>query len=130
MILDENKKTKEDITIVKQQEKKKSKLFVNSIEPKPNHQLFEFYYKGTHFECKSIDISKMKPAFTLILVEGKWINKEKIDKPRIDIFDPNFKYEKKSSLNIDFNPECIYITALNYKNACDKLKLLNSHLFN
>jgi hypothetical protein len=125
--LQENKK--DEVVYVKQQEKKKTKVWVNSIEPKQGHNLFEFFYRGDYFECFEIDLSLARLELVLINVNGKFVNKAKHEKPTIDIFNPEFKAAKKSFISYQFNPEAIYITALNYRNACKKLKSINSHLF-
>jgi hypothetical protein len=126
--LNEDKKTKDEIVVVKQVEKKKTLVWVNSIEPKPGHNLYEFTHKGDHFTCTEINISSIKPAFTLTNVNGKWVNVEQIIRPTIDFFNPEFKAVRKG-IAYKFNPEAIYLTALNYRNACKRLRIINPHLF-
>lgn len=127
--LQEGKKVKDEIVSVRQQEKKKTKTWMNSIEPRQGHNLYEFFYHGDHFTCNEINLSSIRPAFILVNINGEWVNKEKKERAFIDIFNPDFK-AKKNIITYDFNANAIYITALNYTNACKKLKTINSHLFN
>lgn len=126
----DEKKVKDEVVHVKQQEQKKTLVWMNSIEPKQGHKLYEFVFSDGGFECVEIDISSYRPALTLVNVGGKFVNKEKANRPKIDFFNPDYKPVKKSIPYHNFKPDAIYITALNYDNACKKMKTINSHLFN
>lgn len=113
----------------KNQEQKKELVLINSIEPKPNHLLFTFKLSdcGTFFHGYQQEW-KIEKEIVFINKNGKFIEKKTENKSFIDIFNPNFKADKKRYDMVLENGIC-YITALNYKNACKKFKELNPQYF-
>ena len=112
-----------------QQEQKVVKVLVNSIDPKPNHKLFEFHPVEDGFR---IFQSEWRSPKELVFknVNGKFVEQKEESKPVfIDIFNPNFIVEKKRH-NVDLQEGIAYITALNYDNAVRKFKQLNPQYFN
>jgi len=115
----------------KQQQQEQEKILVNSIEPKPNHLLFEFHLSecGTYFEIYQ---KQWKVEKELVFKPNKQglfeLVKPKKEVVKIDLFDPYFKAEKKK-YEMDFQNGVGYVTALNYTNAVKKFKELNPSYF-
>lgn len=111
-----------------QQEKKVVKILVNSIEPKPNHLLFEFHQEEDGFKILQTEWKQPK-EIVFVNINGKFIEKkEEAKKTFIDIFNPNFKAEKQKH-EIELKEGVCYVTALNYENAVKKFKTLNPSFF-
>ncbi len=112
-----------------QQEQKIVKVLVNSIEPKPNHKLFEFHPVEDGFRTFQSEWRSNK-ELVFKNINGKFVEQKEESKPVfIDIFNPNFKVTKKKH-DVDFKEGVCYITALNYENAVRKFKMLNPQYFN
>lgn len=108
-----------------EQEQKVVKVLVNSIEPKPNHKLFEFHPVEDGFRIFVSDWKTTK-ELVFINVNGKFVEKKEPPvKVIIDIFNPNKVIEKKKH-NFDYKEGVGYITALNRKNAIDRFIKLNN----
>ena len=106
-------KSEDKIEIVKQQQKKQTLLLQKRIIPHENHILFEF-------DCKKweLRLAKYEPLRTEITWnEAVEINKKKII-DKVDIFNPNPKVKSK----VIQESNCLYISALNRKNAIKHLK--------
>ena len=102
MKIEDQPRRKDEISIVKEVKKDIQKLFVGSLKPKKGHTLFEINIKE-----KTIEIAEFDETPTinyLDAMQGKYLAKRN-------------KVTKKEN--------CIYISALNKKNA---LKILNRKL--
>lgn len=111
-----------------QQEKKVVKILVNSIEPKPNHLLFEFHKEEDGFKILQTEWKQPK-ELVFVNINGRFVEKkEETKKTFIDIFNPNFKAEKQKH-EIELKEGVCYVTALNYENAVKKFKTLNPSFF-
>ena len=101
------------IEIVKQQQKKQNLVLLNKILPQKNHKLFE---------CdkikKTISLAKFQPPRTDLHYNEaiQWKNK-------IDLNNPTTITKAK----VLIQPNCIYISALNFKNVV-KILLRDYHL--
>jgi hypothetical protein len=106
----------------------KKKILVSSIEAKKNHKLYEFTENVVCFDVVEIDFRKGQERI-YVNIDGEFVlQKPKSEIVKIDIFNPDFKAKKKS-IDIDFKEGSCYITALNYKNACRKMKITNETYF-
>jgi hypothetical protein len=104
---------KDKIEIVKQQQKKQTIVLQKRIIPHENHILFEFDLKS-----QELRLAKYEPLRKEIhWIEAVEIHQKKII-DKVDIFNPNPKVKSK----VIQEPNCIYISALNFKNAKKHLK--------
>lgn len=110
------------------QKKKKVKQFVSSIEPHPNHMLYEFHWNPSD-KSFSVFETAWRQVKELVLknVNGRWQPPVK-EKEVIDILNP-FVQTKKKSYDIEIKDGVAYVTALNYGNAVRKFKKLNPQYF-
>ena len=101
------------IEIVKQQQKKRNLVLLNKIQPQKNHKLFE---------CdkikKTISLAKFQPPRTDLHYNEaiQWKNKMDLN---------NLTTNTKAKVLIQ--PNCIYISALNFKNVV-KILIRDYHL--
>lgn len=126
--LDFTKEDRVEETRKKQQVQEQERVLVNSVEPKPNHLLFEFHQEEDGFKILQTEWKQPK-EIVFVNINGKFIEKkEEAKKTFIDIFNPNFKAEKQKH-EIELKEGVCYVTALNYENAVKKFKALNPSFF-
>ena len=129
--IDFTKEDRVEETRKKQQVQEQERVLINSVEPKPNHLLFEFRLSlcGGYFNILQTYWKTEKEIIFRPNKKGT-LEEVKEDKKvvKIDLFDPNFKAEKKK-YDREFENGVGYITALNYRNAVEKFKKLNPSYF-
>ena len=91
------------IEIVKQQQKKQTLVFLNKILPQKNHTLFE-----CNTIKRTISLAKFQPPRTDLHYNEiiQWENEVDLNNPKTI-----------TKAKVLIQPDCIYISALNFKNA-------------
>ena len=109
------------------QEKRNTKIIVNSIEPNISHKLYEFHQQDGYFQIFQTDWRATKERI-FVNINGKFVERKETTGVKIDILNP-FAPVKKISHQIELKQGVGYITALNYENAVRKFKQLNPQFF-
>ena len=102
------------IEIVKQQQKKQNLVLLNKILPQKNHKLFE-----CNTIKKSISLAKFQPPRT----DLHYNEAIQLANKKMDLNNPTTSTKAK----VLIQPDCIYISALNFKNVV-KILLRDYHL--
>jgi len=104
-------KSEDKIEIVKQQQKKHTLILQKKIIPHENHSIFEYdYVKGV------LSLAEYEPARKEIHWFEALANYKK--KASVDIYNPN----PISKTKVIQKPNCVYVSALNIKNAKNALE--------
>ena len=102
------------IEIVKQQQKKQNLVLLNKIQPQKNHKLFE-----CNTTKKTISLAKFQPPRTDLYYNEAI----ELANKKVDLNNP----KKITKAKVLIQSDCIYISALNFKNVV-KILLRDYHL--